>query len=125
MILGDKLYKLRKAKKLSQEQLALELTVSKTALIKWEQNESKPSLDNLMKICDFYEIDVYSLLEDVSNVNFSNAHFKGTNYVINPNNSTINFNNSEKLLKSFMENQSKISNLLEQQLLLFEKLSKK
>lgn len=125
MILGDKLYKLRKAKKLSQEQLALELTVSKTALIKWEQNESKPSLDNLMKICDFYEIDVYSLLEDVSNVNFSNAHFKGTNYVVNPNNSTINFNNSEKLLRLFVENQSKISNLLEQQLTLFEKLSKK
>lgn len=125
MILGDKLYKLRKAKKLSQEQLALELTVSKTALIKWEQNESKPSLDNLMKICDFYEIDVYSLLEDVSNVNFSNAQFKGTNYVVNPNNSTINFNNSEKLLRLFVENQSKISNLLEQQLTLFEKLSKK
>ena len=50
MILGDKLYRLRKSKKLSQEQLALELQVSKTAIIKWEQNKAKPSVENILKI---------------------------------------------------------------------------
>jgi len=122
MVLGDKLYKLRKDKKLSQEELALELQVSKTALIKWESNKSKPSINNLMKICDFYETDIYTLLEDVSNVNFSHATFKGTNYVINPNNSTINFNNSPELIAQFTDNQNKINVLFEQQTKLLEKL---
>lgn len=125
MILGDKLYRLRKSKKLSQEQLALELQVSKTAIIKWEQNKAKPSVENILKICDFYETDFYSLLEDVSNVNFSNAHFKGSNYVINPNNSTINFNNSPELITQIQENQTKINNLFEHQSTLFESLLKK
>ena len=119
MILGDKLYQLRKAKKLSQEQLALELQISKTALINWENNKAKPSIDNLMKICDFYERDIYSLLEDVTNVNFSNAQFKGNNYVVNPNNSTINFNNSPELINEILNNQSKINSLFEQQNNLF------
>lgn len=44
MILGDKLYKMRKAKNLSHEQLALELEISKTAIINWENNKTKPSL---------------------------------------------------------------------------------
>jgi len=104
MLLGNKLYILRKNKKLSQEQLALELEISKTSLINWEQNKAKPSIDNLMKICDFYETDIYSLLSDVSNVNFSNAQFKGSNYVVNPNNSTINFNNSPELIAQLTDN---------------------
>ena len=114
--------KLRKSKNLSHEQLALELQVSKTALIHWEQNKTKPSIDNLMKICDFFETDIYTLLEDVSNVNFSNAQFKGTNYVINPNNSTINFNSSPELVKEILDNQNKINYLFEQQTKLFEQL---
>lgn len=122
MVLGDKLYKLRTDKKLSQEQLALELEVSKTALINWENNKSKPGIDNLMKICDFYETDIYSLLDEVSNVNFSHAKFMGTNYVINPNNSTINFNNSPELIAQFTDNQNKINVLFEQQTKLLEKL---
>lgn len=122
MILGDKLYRLRKSKSLSQEQLALELELSKTAIINWENNKTKPSLDNLMKICDYYETDIYSLLEDVSNVNFSQAQFKGSNYVVNPNNSTINFNNSPELIAQLTENQTKINTLFEQQSKLFEKL---
>lgn len=125
MILGDKLYQLRKAKKLSQEQLALELHISKTALINWENNKAKPSIDNLMKICDFYETDIYSLLEDVSNVNFSNAQFKGNNYVVNPNNSTINFNNSPELINEILNNQSKINSLFEQQNTLFSQFLNK
>jgi transcriptional regulator with XRE-family HTH domain len=125
MILGEKLYKLRKKNNLSQEQLALELQISKTALINWENNKTKPSIDNLMKICDFYEIDIYSLLEDVSNVNFSKAQFKGSNYVVNPINSTINFTNSHELIKDILINQSKINTLIEQQNTLFEQFSNK
>lgn len=125
MILGDKLYRMRKAKNLSHEQLALELEISKTALINWENNKSKPNTKNLLKICDFYETDVYSLLEGVSNVNFSNTHFKGSNYVVNPNNSTINYNNSPELIKELLDNQAKINTLFDQQNILFEKFLNK
>lgn len=122
MVLGDKLYKLRKDKKLSQEELALELEVSKTALINWENNKSKPSIDNLMKICDFYETDIYTLLEEVSNVNFSHAKFKGSNYVVHPNNSTINSKSSPELIAQITDNHDKINVLFEQEINLFEKL---
>jgi transcriptional regulator with XRE-family HTH domain len=122
MVLADKLYKLRKDQKLAQEELALELEVSKTALINWENNKSKPSIDNLMKICDFYETDIYTLLEEVSNVNFSHATFNGSNYVVHPNNSTINFNSSPELIAQITDNHGKINVLFEQEINLFEKL---
>jgi transcriptional regulator with XRE-family HTH domain len=122
MVLADKLYKLRKDQKLAQEELALELEVSKTALINWENNKSKPSIDNLMKICDFYETDIYTLLEEVSNVNFSHATFNGSNYVVHPNNSTINFNSSPELIAQITDNHGKINVLFKQEINLFEKL---
>lgn len=125
MILGDKLYKLRKSKNLSQEQLALELQISKTALINWENNKVKPSLENLMKICDFYETDIYNLLEDVSNVNFSNAQFKGNNYAGFAQNFTINNSVSPELFQLILDNQSKINSLFEKQNHLFEQILNK
>lgn len=122
MELGNKLIQLRTARGLSQELLSRELEISKTALRKWEMNESKPSIDNLMRICDYFETDVYTLLEDVSNVDFSHAKFEGTNYVVNPNNTTINFNDNKELTKLFLENQEKMSVLVVQQQELLGKL---
>ena len=117
-----KFKKLRKSKNLSHEQLALELQVSKTALIHWEQNKTKPSIDNLMKICDFFETDMYTLLEDVSNVNFSNAQFKGTSYAGYVQNFTINNSYPTDLIQALIDNQNKINHLFEQQTKLFEQL---
>lgn len=125
MTLGDKLYQLRTKKEISHEKMGFELDISKTAIIKWEQGKSKPSIDNLLKICNYFETDVYSLLEDVSNVNFSNAKFKGSSYVINPNNSTINYSNSPELIKCFIDTQKQITNLLDKQNELFAKIINK
>lgn len=122
MILGDKLYKLRKDKKLSQEQVALELEVSKTALINWENNKSKPSIDNLMKICDFYETDIYKLLESVTNINFSRAVSNESNYVVDAINSNFNYKNSPELIAQIIENQAKIIALFDQQSTFIKKL---
>jgi transcriptional regulator with XRE-family HTH domain len=122
MVLGEKLRKLRNSKNLSHEQLALELDISKTAIINWESNKSNPSAVNLLKICDFYETDIYTLLEDVSNVNFSNAQFKGHSYAGFAQNFTINNNLPPDILKVILDNQSKISVLFEQQNQLLEKI---
>jgi len=125
MTLGQKLNKLRIAKGISLELLSLELDISKTAIRKWEIDESKPNIDSLLKVCDYYEVDVYSLFDDVSNVNFSHAQFKGENYVVNPNNSTITFNNSPELLKLIVENQNRINELVKEQTKLLDDLRKK
>jgi transcriptional regulator with XRE-family HTH domain len=125
MILGEKLNKLRKSKNLSHEQLALELHISKTALINWENNKTKPGIDNLMKICDFFETDIYSLMEDVSNVNFSNAQFKGHSYAGYAQNFTVNNSFPPEIIQTLIENQSKINTLFEHQNKLFEQLLKK
>ena len=50
MNFGEKLLKLRKAKSLSQEQLAAELAVSRQAVSKWELGESLPDSDKLLLI---------------------------------------------------------------------------
>jgi len=125
MTLGDKLYELRTNKEISHEKMGFELEISKTAIIKWEQNKSKPSIDNLLKICNYFETDIYSLLEDVSNVNFANAKFKGSSYVINPNNSAINYSNSPELIKCFIDTQKQITSLIDKQNELFKKIINK
>lgn len=122
MTLGDKLYQLRTKKELSHEKMGFELDISKTAIIKWEQGKSKPSIDNLLKICNYFETDVYSLLEDVSNVNVYNTKFKGHSYVGYAQNFTVNNSTSPKLVQCFIDTQKQIASLLDKQNELFAKI---
>ncbi len=122
MTLGDKLYQLRTKKELSHEKMGFELDISKTAIIKWEQGKSKPSIDNLLKICNYFETDVYSLLEDVSNVNVYNTKFKGHSYVGYAQNFTVNNSTSPELVQSFIDTQKQIASLLDKQNELFAKI---
>ncbi len=64
MLLGEKLRKLRTARKLSQEQLADELQVSRQAISKWELGESTPDTENLIALSQFYGISIDYLLLD-------------------------------------------------------------
>ena len=68
MTLGTKLLNLRTDKGISMEEFAIQIDISKTAVVKCEADKAKPSLDNIIKICNFYRIDIYELLENVSNV---------------------------------------------------------
>ena len=58
MTLGKKLFNLRATKNISFDKLAFELDISKTAIIKWEADKAKPSIDNLLKLCDYYQTDI-------------------------------------------------------------------
>ena len=122
MTLGTKLYNLRKQKDISLDKLAFELELSKVAIGKWEADKAKPTVENLLNLCDYYETDVYKLLEDVSNVNFSNAKFKGSSYAAYAQNFTVNNTTSPEIIESFLDNQNKITVLLQQQNELFLKL---
>lgn len=61
MNLGEKIYKLRNEKNLSQGDLADALQVSRQSVSKWENNTAVPDLDKLIKICDIFEISLDEL----------------------------------------------------------------
>lgn len=122
MALGTKLRNLRTAKKESLDSVAIKLNNSKTAIGKWEANKAKPSIDNLMKICDYYETDVYEILKNVDTVNFDNAKFKGNSYVGYAQNFTVNNTASPEILNSVIANQKTITELIQSQNELIVKL---
>lgn len=75
MDLGNRLYELRKAKKISQEEAAEILNVTRQTISKWETNQSQPDFDKIIPICELYEITTEELFgkqkrtENKENVN--------------------------------------------------------
>jgi transcriptional regulator with XRE-family HTH domain len=99
MSLGTKLRELRTSKNLSQMQVAVELDVSQTAYGKWESDQTKPGIDNLLKISEFYETDIYNLLDQKEgNHNFNNTY---DNSNVNNAVETVNYYVSEKLVEQY------------------------
>lgn len=77
------LYSLRKRNKLTQEQLAEELNVSRQVIAKWEKGESTPDLQHSMKIADFFGVTLDALVnhnteETGLDVPPKGKHFFGT-----------------------------------------------
>ncbi len=62
MSLGQRLLELRKSKKLSQEELAFKLNVTRQTISKWETDQSTPDFDKIVPICELYNISVEELL---------------------------------------------------------------
>ena len=62
MEFSEKLQQLRKQKGLTQEELAKNLYVSRTAVSKWESGRGYPNLDSLKDISDFFLVTVDELL---------------------------------------------------------------
>lgn len=121
MTLGTKLRNLRTAKKESLDIIAMKLNVSKTAIGKWEADKSKPSIDNLMKICDCYKTDIYVLLENVDNVNFGNTKLNSISSSDYTQNITVN-HTSPEIINNVIINQKKITALIQSQNDLITKL---
>jgi transcriptional regulator with XRE-family HTH domain len=53
-MLGEKIYSLRKNRKISQEEFAEILNTSRQNISKWERNESKPDIDKLIIIARLF-----------------------------------------------------------------------
>lgn len=60
--MGGKLFSLRVAKRMSQEQLAAVLSISPAAVSKWERNLAKPSIEMLWALADFFECSIDELV---------------------------------------------------------------
>lgn len=64
MKLSEKLIKLRKEKGLSQEEFGNEINVSRQAVSKWENGETKPDTDKIQEIVKKFNITYEYLLDD-------------------------------------------------------------
>lgn len=62
MEFNEKLSQLRKAKGLTQEELAEALYVSRTAVSKWESGRGYPSIDSLKEISNYFSVTIDDLL---------------------------------------------------------------
>lgn len=62
MDLGKKLIELRKNKKLSQEQLAEEINVTRQTISNWENGKFYPDIDALVRISKYFNISLDDLL---------------------------------------------------------------
>ncbi len=65
MELEEKLMKLRKEHGLSQEQFGEEIGVSRQAVSKWENGETKPDIDKIKTISEKYNVTYEYLLNDL------------------------------------------------------------
>ena len=64
MTLGEKIKEARKQCGLSQEQLAEKMTVSRSAVAKWEANNGLPDVENLKALAQLLNVSVDYLLDD-------------------------------------------------------------
>lgn len=121
MSLGVKLRNLRHSKNLSQAEIADRLKVSQPAYHLWETDQAKPTTENLLRISEIYETDVYDLLDEKSIIQTNND--KAIGYIEGA--VTINNTISEEIIENILKNQQNITLLIESQNKLIESLLKK
>lgn len=56
--IGYKIYKLRKEKHISQEDLGGELGVARQTVSKWELGEAQPTIENVYGMCNFFGVEI-------------------------------------------------------------------
>lgn len=64
MILADKIMKLRKQNGWSQEELAMQLGVSRQSVSKWESGTSIPDLERIIKLSQIFGVSTDYLIKD-------------------------------------------------------------
>lgn len=133
MSLGVKLRNLRHSKNLSQAEVADRLRVSQPAYHLWETDQAKPTTDNLLRISEIYNLDLYSLLDNQDqNIVNHNPIFNDSSSVQQQYYPTINNMAPPELMESVIKNQQQITvqqeqitQLIQSQNKLIESLLKK
>ena len=64
MNFGQNLKKLRKLKKISQEELAEKVRVSRQSVSKWETGEAYPEMNNILELCKIFHCHINDLVND-------------------------------------------------------------
>jgi len=69
MKFGDNLKTIRKSKKMSQEQLAEKVNVSRQSVSKWENGEAYPEMNNILELCKIFNCKINDLVHtDMSDI---------------------------------------------------------
>ena len=77
MKFGDNLKMIRKMRKISQEELADKLGVSRQSVSKWETGENYPSMTNIMCLCTIFKCNINELVhEDMTDINSLDEEIK-------------------------------------------------
>lgn len=114
MSLAKKLYDLRSSKNLKQEQVAYDLDIVQSTYSDWENGISTPKRTNLLKLAEYYDVDVNDLDEEIYKVTVGNIE-----------NSLALINSPNAKIKNSTDAIIKIADSLEKLTLLVEKLIKK
>ena len=62
MSIGEKIYRLRTEKNITQEDVAFELGVSRQSVSKWETDQAIPDLDKIKMLCEYFNVSIDYLL---------------------------------------------------------------
>lgn len=65
MKFNEKLLAIRKRQGLSQEELGMELQVSRQTISKWEQGQSYPDFQRLVMLSDYFGMSLDELVKDI------------------------------------------------------------
>ena len=65
MKFNEKLLSIRKKKGLSQEELGMELQVSRQTISKWESGQSYPDFQKLVLLSDYFDMTLDELVKDI------------------------------------------------------------
>ncbi len=76
MTFGERLYQLRKAKNLSQEDLAEQLEVSRQSVSRWENGSATPDFEKTVRLSELFETTTDYLLKGTMSLPTPNAESK-------------------------------------------------
>lgn len=63
-LFNEKLKQLRQSNNMTQEELAKKISVSRSAVVKWEQDRSYPNIETLQLIADVFNVSIDELSSD-------------------------------------------------------------
>jgi len=83
MSIGKKIKEYRSEKKISQAELASILLVSRQTISNWENDKTRPEMENLVLLCKFFNVplDVF-LLEDITEIDSKHTELTFTAKIV-------------------------------------------
>ena len=105
MRFGERLYKLRSDKNISQEELAELLDVSRQSISKWENDKAYPEMTRLLFMSDYFDVSLDYLmrgLEDEKSEDESAVTYKSKNLLAVWNNFVSNLSLKQRKMMMFL-----------------------
>ena len=105
MSFGERLYKLRSEKNISQEELAELLDVSRQSISKWENDKAYPEMTRLLFMSDYFDVSLDYLMrgvEDEGSEKEAAVTYKSKNLLAVWNNFISNLSAKQRKMMMFL-----------------------